>query len=57
LTIENEASGCKLGEVDEKWLSESKYRIKLSYAVCEKEYVNFGKNKETNIKSKDDISM
>ena len=31
LGIENEALRDKLGEVDEKWLSESKIRIKLSY--------------------------
>ena len=31
LGIENEALRGKLGEVDEKWLSESKNRIKLSY--------------------------
>ncbi len=29
--VENEALRGKLGEVDEKWLSESKTRIKLSY--------------------------
>ena len=31
LGIENEALRGKLGEVDEKWLGESKNRIKLSY--------------------------
>ncbi len=30
LGVENEALRDKLGEVDEKWLSESKTRIKLS---------------------------
>jgi hypothetical protein len=29
--VENEALRRKLGEVDEKWLDESKNRIKLSY--------------------------
>ncbi len=31
LGVENEALRDKIGEVDEKWLSESKNRIKLSY--------------------------
>jgi hypothetical protein len=31
LGIENKALREKLGEVDEKWLGESKNRIKLSY--------------------------
>jgi hypothetical protein len=31
LGIENEAFRRKLGEVDEKWLSKSKNRIKVSY--------------------------
>jgi len=31
LCIENEALRGKLGQVDEKWLNESKNRIKLSY--------------------------
>ncbi len=31
LGVENEALRRKLGEVEEKWLSESKSRIKLSY--------------------------
>ncbi len=31
LGVENEALRGKLGEADEKWLSESKSRIKLSY--------------------------
>ncbi len=31
LGVENEALRGKLGEVDEKWLGESKNRIKLSY--------------------------
>jgi len=31
LGIENEALRRKLGEIDEKWLGESKNRIKVSY--------------------------
>ncbi len=31
LGVENEALRDKIAEVDEKWLSESKNRIKLSY--------------------------
>jgi 3-deoxy-D-manno-octulosonate 8-phosphate phosphatase KdsC-like HAD superfamily phosphatase len=31
LGVENEVLRDKIGEVDEKWLSESKNRIKLSY--------------------------
>jgi len=36
LGVENEASGDKIGEIDEKWLSESKNRIKLSYDDAKK---------------------
>ena len=37
LGVENEALRDKIGEVDEKWLSESKNRIKLSYNDAKKE--------------------
>ncbi len=36
LGVENEALRDKIGEVDEKWLSESKNRIKLSYNDAKK---------------------
>ncbi len=36
LGVENEALRDKIGEVDEKWLSESKNRIKLSYDDAKK---------------------
>jgi hypothetical protein len=36
LGVENEALRGKIGEVDEKWLSESKNRIKLSYNDAKK---------------------
>ncbi len=38
LGVENEALRGKLGEVDEKWLSESKTRIKLSYDDARKNW-------------------
>jgi hypothetical protein len=36
LRVENEALKGKLGEANEKWLSESKTRIKLSYDNAKK---------------------
>jgi hypothetical protein len=36
LGVENEALRDKIGEVDEKWLNESKSRIKLSYNDAKK---------------------
>jgi hypothetical protein len=54
LGVENEALRGKLGEVDEKWLSESKNRIKLWW--CKKEPVYFTKNEKTNTKIKSNIS-
>ncbi len=37
--VENEALRGKLGEVDEKWLNESKNRIKLSYDDARKNWL------------------
>ncbi len=36
LGVENEASRDKIGEIDKKWLSESKNTIKLSYDDAKK---------------------
>ena len=45
LGIENEALRGKLGEVDEKWLGESKNRIKLTYDDARKNHLIFERMK------------
>ena len=55
LGVENEALIDKIGEVDEKWLSESKNRIKLSYDDARKN-VYFRENKTTNPKNESDMN-
>jgi hypothetical protein len=56
LGVENEALRDKIGEVDEKCLSESKNRIKLSYDDARKKKFILEKNGAIKPKVKSDIS-
>lgn len=52
LGVENEALRDKIGEVDEKWLSESENRIKLCYNDAKKNKFILGRMKRQTQKLK-----